>query len=74
MQSCRKRKPDENQVAALTCGAEFALVMFPLNDGGLLGRRRRAEKSPAQGQFLFARPVGQKSELPDAHKAAGEDM
>lgn len=51
MRTRPRNEPNENQRADLTCGAEFALVLidplFPVGDGGLLRRRRRAEPRSA---------------------------
>ena len=68
---------DENHAADLTSGAWFVILLFDLGaiveDSGFRGWDR-AEQCTAERQFLSARTIGQKAELPDAHKAAGQDM
>lgn len=68
---------DENHAADFTSGAWFVILLFDLGaiveDSGFRGWDR-AEQCTAERQFLSARTIGQKAELPDAHKAAGQDM
>src|ERR1035438_2243016 len=68
---------DENHAADFTSGASFVILLFDLaaivEDRGFRWWDR-AQQRAAERQFLSARTIGQKAELPDAHKAAGQDM
>ena len=68
---------DENHGADFASGAWFVILLFDLGaiieESGFRGWDR-AEQCTAERQFLSARTIGQKAELPDAHKAAGQDM
>jgi hypothetical protein len=66
-----------NHAADFTSGTCFVILLFDLGaiveDSGFRGWDR-AEQCTAERQFLSARTIGQKAELPDAHKAAGQGM
>jgi hypothetical protein len=71
------RHSDQNHAADLTGWAWFAVLLFTaaavVEDKGV-HRGDRTQQGAAERQFVSARPIGQKAELPDAHKAAGQDM
>src|ERR1700686_3533803 len=67
----RGNRPDQYQATDFTRGASFPILMCDLS--GVVGWDR-AEQCTTERQFLSARTIGQKAELPDAHKAAGQDM
>jgi hypothetical protein len=62
---------DQNQAADFTRGASLGIPLFDLL--AVLGRDC-VQQCAAERQFLSARTIGQKTELPDAYKTAGQDM
>lgn len=66
-----RRDSYQNHAADFAGRASLSLLPFSRAAGG---GWERAKQGTTEGQFLSTRPIGQKSELPDTHKASGQDV
>ena len=62
------RDSDQDHAADFTGRTSFSILPFSRSASG---GRDRAKQGATERQFLSARPIGQKAELPDAHKEIG---